>query len=98
MVFAGIWEKWKSPEGSSIESCSILTTHSNKLIKPMHGRQPVILHPEEVKLWLEKDIVEPEVLAHLYHPYPAERMEMYQVSMLVNSPKNDGPDLINRNG
>ena len=47
MVFAGLWESWKSPEGEKIESCTILTTSSNKLIEPLHDRMPVILHPQE---------------------------------------------------
>jgi putative SOS response-associated peptidase YedK len=94
MVFAGIWDKWISPEGGIIESCSILTTHSNKLIETIHDRQPVILQPEEFNLWLDRDIVNPEVLAHLFHPYPADRMEMYPVSTQVNSTRNEGPDLI----
>ena len=29
MAFAGIWEHWQSPEGSELESCSIITTQAN---------------------------------------------------------------------
>src|ERR1039457_4201340 len=94
MVFAGIWEQWKSPEGGIIESCSILTTHSNKLIEPIHDRQPVILHPEEFNLWLDRNMTDPEKLKRFYQTYPSERMGMYQVSPQVNNPRNDFSDLI----
>ncbi len=94
MCFAGIWDNWKSPEGNIIESFSILTTSSNKLIEPLHARMPVLLHPEEFSLWLCREVTDPEKLKHLYQPYPADLMEMYPVSQLVNSPKNEGAELI----
>jgi len=94
MCFAGIWEHWKSPEGEIIESCSILTTKSNKLIEPLHDRMPVILHREEFNLWLDRQTTDPEKLKHLYQPYPSDLMDMYPVTPLVNSPKNDMPELI----
>jgi len=94
MVFAGLWESWKSPEGEGIESCTILTTSSNKLIESLHDRMPVILHPQEYDIWLDREMTDPEKLKPLYKSYPAERMEMYPVSPQVNSPKIDSPDLI----
>jgi putative SOS response-associated peptidase YedK len=94
VVFAGLWESWKSSEGETIESCTILTTPSNKLIEPLHDRMPVILHPQEYDIWLDREISDHEKLKPLYKPYPAHNMEMYPVSPQVNSPRNDYPDLI----
>jgi putative SOS response-associated peptidase YedK len=94
MVFAGLWEHWKTAEGEVIESFAILTTSSNRLIAVLHDRMPVILHPEEYAIWLDRNVTEPEKLKSLYQPYPAELIEMYPVSSLVNSPKNDSEDLI----
>jgi putative SOS response-associated peptidase YedK len=94
MAFAGIWDSWKSPEGEIIDSCSILTTSSNKLIEPLHDRMPIILHPEEYQLWLDREMTDPGKLKPLFQHYPADLMEMYPVSPLVNSPRNDTPDLI----
>ncbi|MFL0727898.1 MAG: SOS response-associated peptidase family protein, partial [Prochlorococcus sp.] len=39
----GIWNRWMSPEGSELESCCVLTTEPNELIKPLHNRMPVII-------------------------------------------------------
>lgn len=94
MMLAAIWESWKSPEGGTIESCSILTTTSNELVAPLHDRMPVILHPAEWWVWLDPGITDPAELRHLYRPFPPDLMEMYPVSALVNSPRNDTPDLI----
>jgi len=94
MAFAGLWDSWKTPEGGFVESCAILTTSSNNLIEPLHNRMPVILHPPEYQPWLDRDMTDPTKLQRLYHPCPADLMEMWPVSPLVNSPKNESPDLI----
>lgn len=39
----GIWNRWMSPDGSELESCCVLTTEPNELLKPLHNRMPVII-------------------------------------------------------
>jgi len=89
MIFAGLYDHWKSSDGNVIESCTILTTTSNELIKPLHDRMPVILDIRDVDLWLDPLVIDPEKLKHLFNPYSPEKMEMYPVSEIVNSPRND---------
>lgn len=95
MVFAGLWESWKAPEGESVESCTILTTSANPLVEEVHERMPVILHPGEYRIWLDRDITDASGLLQLFQPYPADLMVMRRVSPLVNSPKNDRVELLN---
>jgi putative SOS response-associated peptidase YedK len=52
---------------------------------------PVILHPREFGLWLDRHGHEAEKLMSLFIPYPADRLKAYQVSSLVNSPVHDSP-------
>ena len=88
---AGLWERWISPEGEFIESFNIITTEANSFMKPIHDRMPVILKPENEKMWLSsKDSRE---ILGLLTSYPAELMDAYPVSKLVNSPRNDGPEV-----
>ena len=94
MMFAGIWDHWKNPDGNVIESFSILTTSSNELIQPLHDRMPVILDPQYKDIWLDNQVTDPEQLKPLFKPYHSDLMEMYQVSDLVNSPRNDRPECI----
>ena len=49
----GIWSKWISSEGSELESCCILTTKPNSLIKPIHNRMPVIIPDGIEEQWTE---------------------------------------------
>jgi len=50
----GIWSKWTSPDGAEIESCCVLTTEPNNLIKPLHNRMPVIIPDGYEKHWTEQ--------------------------------------------
>ena len=40
---AGIWDRWTGSDGSELDSCTIITTEPNSLIKPLHNRMPVII-------------------------------------------------------
>ena len=92
--FAGLWETWKSPEGETVKSCTILTTKPNEFIEPIHNRMPVILSGETEALWLDPMTEEPDVLQPLIQASPAELMESCIVSSLVNSPKNNVPECV----
>ena len=94
MMFAGIWDHWKNQDGNVIESFSILTTSSNELIQTLHDRMPVILDPEDKDIWLDSQVSDPEQLKPLFKPYHSDLMEMYQVSDLVNSPRNDTSECV----
>jgi putative SOS response-associated peptidase YedK len=88
-AFAGLWDEWQSPAGSLIRSCTIITITPNKLMEPIHNRMPVILQSSDYNEWLDKAARTPESLNHLIKPFPADLMEAYPVSTLVNSPAND---------
>ena len=93
-AFAGLWDTWRDPRGDLVESCTIITTEANDLLQPIHDRMPVIL-PEDVEpLWLDGGMQDAAALASLLVPYPSEAMTTYEVSPLVNSAANDGPELI----
>jgi putative SOS response-associated peptidase YedK len=39
--FAGLWERWEGEGGQVINSCAILTTEANEVLRPVHDRMPV---------------------------------------------------------
>lgn len=93
-AFAGLWDSWESPDGSSIKTCAIITTEPNELMAPIHNRMPVILHPRDHAKWLDSSPQTPERLFPLIKPFPAEAMSAYPVSTLVNKPDYDSPELV----
>jgi putative SOS response-associated peptidase YedK len=95
-AMAGLWENWKSPDGKSIFSCTVITTTPNKLVEDIHDRMPVILRPEDEKIWLDPTIPDTRLLDPLLVPLDENLMEVYEVSPLVNSPKNNSIELIQR--
>ncbi len=50
----GIWSKWASPDGAEIESCCVLTTEPNDLIKPLHHRMPVVVTNGHEERWTQQ--------------------------------------------
>lgn len=93
-AFAGLWETWQSPDGSELETCTLITGEPNELVKPVHNRMPVILPPERYDLWMDPKVEGGAQLVSLLGPYPAEEMKATPVSDAVNSPRNDFPQLI----
>jgi putative SOS response-associated peptidase YedK len=93
-AFAGLWEHWQGQDGSVIESCTLLTTEPNELMRPLHNRMPVILHPKDYDLWLDRAVEDARLLQPLLRSYPSMEMEAYAVSRWVNSPQNDDPRCI----
>ncbi len=92
-TFAGLWDEWTSPTGEIIQTATIITTESNALIADIHNRMPVILSPENSLIWLDKSSSE-QTLKYLLIPYNPDDMQAYQVSLKVNNPKINSPELI----
>jgi putative SOS response-associated peptidase YedK len=91
LVFAGIWDVWKGNE-NEIHSCSILTTPANEKMKDLHSRMPVILDKEYVQDWLTASPEDAIQIAGIQDMV----LDYYRVSLSVNNPRNDGPELIEK--
>jgi putative SOS response-associated peptidase YedK len=89
---AGLWETWKSPEGEHVHSFTIITTTPNDLMEGIHDRMPVILEKQDEKMWLEEK--NQKALLELIKPFDSNRMDAYQISSMVNSPRNNSPEII----
>lgn len=92
-AFAGLWERWEpraGAEGEPVESCTILVTDANELVRPIHDRMPVILDPADYETWLNPTR-DPEALRALLKPYPAPAMIAWKIGTRVNNPRNDDP-------
>lgn len=93
MGLAGLWETWRSPDGSELETCTIITTDANAVIQPLHPRMAVVLSPDAYEAWLNPD-TPLDALEALLRPAPDDWLIAYPVSPRVNSPANDDPSLV----
>jgi putative SOS response-associated peptidase YedK len=95
LAFAGLWEKWRGPDGRTVTTCTIVTTEAAPEIRNIHDRMPVILDRAGQRLWLDPD-AEIESLSELLRPPADSGLQAYVVSRLVNSVQNDSPDCLTR--
>jgi putative SOS response-associated peptidase YedK len=77
-----------------MESCTIITTDANKVIRPIHDRMPMILGPADYDTWLDSELRDPGRLQPLLWPCPSERIAYYLVSRRVGNPINDSPECV----
>jgi putative SOS response-associated peptidase YedK len=88
-AFAGLWDRWRAPDGNMLESCTILTTTPNRLLADIHDRMPVILVPADYDLWLDPGMNDAAAALDLLRPFDAPLMRSYPVSARVNAVAND---------
>jgi putative SOS response-associated peptidase YedK len=93
LSFAGVWDRWKRPDGESLYTCAIITTPASALVGRVHDRMPAIIAPEQREAWLDP-AAHPDALAALLRPYERDDLECYAVSPLVNRVSNDSPECI----
>lgn len=93
-AFAGFWEHWENKEGKVIESCTILTTEANNLLKPIHHRMPVILPKTDFDNWLDVEQQDFRKIKKLLRNYNSPQFIAYAVDTTVNNPRHDTLDCI----
>ena len=94
MGIAGLWENWMGVEGSEMESAVIITTAANLEISKIHKRSPVIIGPKDYERWLDCIDGTPANALPLLEPAKAGSFTLQKVSTKVNSPANNGPELL----
>ncbi len=94
MGLAAIWSRNEYPGGHVINSCSILTTAGNSLMRPIHHRMPVILPAADWNFWLDLPADKADTLQTMLRPLPADLMQCWPVGRQVNNPAHDAPDCV----
>jgi putative SOS response-associated peptidase YedK len=99
LAFAGLWERWKDPaNGSMLESCTIVTTDAAESLRKIHERMPVVLDAADWDRWLDTAFSDTAKLSELLVPFDSKALEAWPVGREVNTPKNEGPGLIESTG
>jgi putative SOS response-associated peptidase YedK len=87
-AFGGLWDEWQD-----LRTFTIVTTPANDLLQTIHDRMPLILKPEDEEAWINPKNENPN---NLLQPYPSELLQVYEVSPIVNSWKNDSKECIEK--
>jgi putative SOS response-associated peptidase YedK len=95
LAFAGIHDRWVSPEGESRESVSIITREAVGDLAKFHIRMPIFLPKERWVQWLDPKLQDVETIRSLFENFqPHTNLQFWPVADLVNSIRNNGPELI----
>jgi len=85
----GLWNRWMSQEGSELESCCVLTTEPNDLVKQFHKRMPVIIQNGQEEEWIssvksadELKALKPLMKKWNHEEWKAEQMKKPDISQL----------------
>jgi len=81
---AGVWERLESGDLEPLESCLVLTTAANGVVREIHDRMPVILDPSSYGWWLDPAVRDASDRLEGLRIIPEGALESYPVSSLVN--------------
>jgi putative SOS response-associated peptidase YedK len=85
-AFAGLWEHWTKGE-KPIDSCTVLTTDANAVVRPLHDRMPVILEQSDFERWLAAQPGQFD--EELLRPAADDRLTAQPVNERVNNARVD---------
>ena len=94
LAMAGLWDLWMGPNGEEMESCTIIVTEAGGAAASVHDRMPVILTPDRWDQWLDPTQQLAGPAKSLLDSGNPPALSLHRVSTRVNSPANDGPDLV----
>jgi putative SOS response-associated peptidase YedK len=91
LALAGLWERWRTPDGEKLETCVIVTTDATAELAKIHDRMPLLIPRDAQALWLDPKTSVEDALTLAERP-PA--LDIQPVGLAVNDPKNDDETLI----
>jgi putative SOS response-associated peptidase YedK len=100
LAFAGLYEFWKDKRlaaddpASWLVTYTIITTAAEPGLDRLHDRMPVVLDPDRWSQWLDPAVQDEATVKDLLASPGPGRFAAYPVSSLVNSVRNDGPELL----
>ncbi len=95
LAFAGIFSSWVSPEGVVRKSAAIITCDAQGELAKIHNRMPVFLPRDDWDSWLNPDFTNQDKLKALIDKREDDqKLQFWPVRPLVNSIRNNGPELI----
>jgi putative SOS response-associated peptidase YedK len=97
LAFAGIYDRWTSPEGETKDSVSIITREAVGDLARFHSRMPMFLPRERWSNWLDPAQKDIEKIRSMFDNFqPDANLRFWPVADSVNSIRNNGPELIAR--
>jgi putative SOS response-associated peptidase YedK len=96
LAFAGLYELRPDAEDPDrwLWTYTILTCTTQDALGYIHDRSPVVVPEDLQAAWLDPKLTDPATVRELVAAMPPPVLQTHEVSTEVNSPKNNGPQLI----
>jgi putative SOS response-associated peptidase YedK len=96
LAFAGLYEIWRDPAAAEdwVWSYTIITCTTQDALGHIHDRSPVVVPPSLHGAWLDPGLTDPDTARALLGSVPPPVLDTHEVSVAVNSVRNNGPELI----
>ena len=95
MAFGGLFSSWTNQSNEIIHTFTIITTESNNTLSKIHHRMPLILNEGDDIKWINNNN-NYESVKDLIKSFEDYKIDMYEISTLVNSVKNDNSEIQSR--
>ena len=99
LAMAGLYEWWRDPTREDDDphawrlTCTVITTEASDDVGRIHDRMPMTISRNDWQQWLDPEVGSDQA-GGLLVPAMAGALDAFPVSTLVNSVKNNGPELI----
>jgi putative SOS response-associated peptidase YedK len=94
IAFAGLYEFWKDKAAGEdaewLVTTTIVTTAARGEMRDIHDRQPVMMQPDALEAWLDRDADQGTLLDVIAMPAPD--LAWHEVRKAVGSPRNNDPE------
>ena len=95
MAFGGLYSSWINQSNETIHTFTIITTDPNNTLSKIHHRMPLILNVGDDIRWINNSN-NYESVKDLIIPYDDNKIDIREISTLVNSVKNDSSEIQTR--
>lgn len=95
MAFGGLYSSWTNQSNETIHTFTIITTEPNNTLSKIHHRMPLILNEGDDIKWINNSN-NYESVKDLIKSFEDYKIDMYEISTLVNSVKNDNSEIQSR--
>ena len=99
-AMAGLWDRWRDTAppngtpGEDIWSCTVIVGAADDWFGRYHHRMARLLTPDRYADWLDPDLTEAVQRLLETSPYPMETLVAERISLRVNNPGYDAPDVL----
>ena len=95
-AFAGLWDRWRTPDGGALESLTIVTTAATPNIRALHERMPVLVDPPGYEAWLDTTARDVKAVLANLPTTRGTKLSARRVSTRVNDVHNDDPHCLDK--